>query len=566
MSKLGQILWMVCGALLVPFLSVRFILGYWHPFLLYILALPILAFVAALIVDRRFYFELFTVRTTKHGLNMGVLIFLVFTLIVTVNVVTLFFRSLENKVWDVTEEKLHSLSPQSKKVLKNLEEDLSLKVFYGGQQMKAEALGMQNNLKFYVEASPRVKLELVDAYVENKLAQKYFQDENTPQIGLALFVEYKEGHVRVELSMPGAGNWEEQITNAIVKVSRSSQKVVYFLTGHGEREEKAPSFGGGPFSSPHQQLPEGIGEFKKALRGSGFILKNLNLVDKKEMPKDINVLVVLGPQSPLFESESKLIKSYMEEGGRLFVALDPGQRHNMGPFLKFLGVDFKNNIVRNDQYRILGLRSISILGLKFDSVNSITKDLSKSRAGGVLFNVVSEVVPFEENKKRNQGFKFTQLVQSHPRSYILEETSAEKKNENKKIRQKRKRWRSYNLALLSEGNLSKDKASSFDSDKEKEKAASKEEKSKDFKALVFGDSDFLLDQNLSVPSHRNLVLNSISYLLDEGDLLSIRSKQINRVPFKITAQKFNAVVIGGVFLPVILFWLSAWFWFRRRNA
>ena len=552
MSKLGKILWMVCGALLVPFLAVRFILGYWHPFLLYIVALPILALIVALIVDRRFYSELFMVRTTKHGLNMGIMILLVFTLIVTVNAVTLVFRGLENKVWDVTEEKLHSLSPQSKNVLKNLEDTLSLKIFYGGPKRKEEAIVMQKNLKFYSEASSRVKVELIDAYVNNQLAMEYFKQESTQGVGLALFVEYKEGRIRVELSIPGSGNWEEQITNAIVKASRSSEKVVYFLKGHGEKKEKASSFTPPSFSSA-RNLEESIGEFKKALRTSGVIVKDLNLVEKRSVPEEASAVAILGPRSSLFESESKQLKEYVKaKGGRLFVALDPGQRHNMGPFLQSLGVEFKDNIVRNDQYRILGFRNVSILGLKFDSLHPITKALSKSRAGGILFDLVSEVVPFKTQKSQSKDFKVTQLIKSHPSSYVLDSSVAQEKKKKMQKSKRSVKRKSYNLALAVEG-----KSSS---------GSKKAKKSQSFKVLVFGDSDFLLDQHFSIPSHRNLALNSVSYLLDEGDLLSIRPKKINRVPFKMTAQKFNAVVVGGVFLPVLLFWLSAWFWFRRRNA
>ena len=167
-------------------------------------------------------------------------------------------------------------------------------------------------------------------------------------------------------------------------------------------------------------------------------------------------------------------------------------------------------------------------------------------------------------QKKALGFKFHEIVQTHPRSYVLEDSDVIGGEDKKKQRKKSANRRPYNLALVVEGAFSDQKNSS--SSLSSKKGETKKKASKIFKALIFGDSDFLLNQNFSIPSHRNLALNSISYLLDEGDLLSIRPKQINRVPFKITTQKFNTVVVIGVFLPVLLFWLSAWFWFRRRNA
>lgn len=86
MSKLAKILWLVSGLSLMALLTIRYILGGWETDWMYLpLGLFVICFFVALVVDYKFYFEFLTLKTTKHGMNMGVLILLVMALLVSVN-------------------------------------------------------------------------------------------------------------------------------------------------------------------------------------------------------------------------------------------------------------------------------------------------------------------------------------------------------------------------------------------------------------------------------------------------------------------------------------------------
>src|SRR5690606_38639204 len=149
--------------------AVRFILGVWLPVLYIFLAIAGIAFLISVFSDRKLYFEFLTLRTTKHGLNMGALILLVIALIVCVNYVSV----RHNKTWDLTVEKLNSLSDQSKKVLDAMDAEAEFKVFFKGTDALEDRQRIKQALSVFQENSSKLKVRYIDSYVENALAQEY---------------------------------------------------------------------------------------------------------------------------------------------------------------------------------------------------------------------------------------------------------------------------------------------------------------------------------------------------------------------------------------------------------
>ncbi len=91
----------------------------------------------AVFKDFALYRDFLTMRTTKHGMSMGLTIVLAVVSLVCIN----FLANRHNKTWDVTQEKLNSLSDQSVKVAKSLQSDLEVKVFYKGGAAQEERSG-----------------------------------------------------------------------------------------------------------------------------------------------------------------------------------------------------------------------------------------------------------------------------------------------------------------------------------------------------------------------------------------------------------------------------------------
>ncbi len=85
MSKLGQLSLLFAGLTLVAFGVTRFFIREWYPFYWVLLGLIAFFVLASGFVDRKFYKDFFSMKTTKNGMNMGVMILLVTILLLAVN-------------------------------------------------------------------------------------------------------------------------------------------------------------------------------------------------------------------------------------------------------------------------------------------------------------------------------------------------------------------------------------------------------------------------------------------------------------------------------------------------
>ena len=83
---------------------------------------------------------------------------------------------------------------------------------------------------------------------------------------------------------------------------------------------------------------------------------------------------------------------------------------------------------------------------------------------------------------------------------------------------------------------------------------------------VYGDSDFLSNSFIDKGINRDLVLNTVSYMADEMDLVSIRPKKLKATQLTLKSSDQMGIVLFAVLLPIIFFVCSFIIWLRRREA
>src|SRR3989344_4465778 len=171
MSAKAKISLLIAFLVLVVTVALQVMTGMWLNLNSVLLAVAGAFVVLAAVLDWKMYWEFFTMRTTKHGMNMGAMILLVVTLLVCLN----YLANRHNKSWDLTQEKLNSLSEQTTSLLKDLKEDIDIKVFYKGASGNEERHKVKQNLQAYQEASHRVKVQFIN-YYESERAMQYLKD------------------------------------------------------------------------------------------------------------------------------------------------------------------------------------------------------------------------------------------------------------------------------------------------------------------------------------------------------------------------------------------------------
>lgn len=533
MSRWAKISWLLCGLSILILVAVRFILGGWANFLYAPLAILILSFGFAVAVDWKFYLEFLTLRTTKHGMNMGVLILLVVALLAAVNMLSVRF----NKSLDLTSEKLNSLSDQTSKIINEIKDDVQILVFYRGQQDQESKLQIKELLSMYQDDSSKVKLRFVDAYREHAVAQRYLKDVKG-EPGLVLFVEYQGRKIRAQQPLH-----EEQITTAIIKATRTDKKKIYFLQGHGEKDLVQA-----------EGDDSGLSILKQGLEDSNFQVEALNLMERSDLPPDASILAIIGPTSQILDREMDLLRAFARRGGRFIIAADPGANTNIAQLTKTFGIEFANNFLVNE-FNFLAQRDAGeALGVNFDRGSDITKSF-RSGNNFTAFPLASQV---RKAPDAPTGLEIKELIRTNEASYAVNDISQPNKPATDR--------QAFAIAVSSEGRLPDAPASSSDGEPKVEDESRGKGGSDNFAAVVFGDSEFLTNGWIVQGINRDVALNSVAYLAKEADLISVRPKKAEGTQLVMTPTSRVIVVLLGLLLPLSLLTSSGVVWFRRRGA
>jgi ABC-type uncharacterized transport system involved in gliding motility auxiliary subunit len=524
MSRLGIAAWVLAGFCLGIAGFFKFILMQWPPFMIYALIGAGAFVVVSIVKDKNLYWDFLTMRTTKHGMNMGALILLTLFLLIFLNYIT----SRHNKTFDLTEEKLNTLSDQSITVLKNLKDEVQVKLFFDprdrdGQRDKAM---FRDVVALYQEQRKDIKYEAVNALNNPALAKDF--GVSSPKA--SAYVVYAGRKNRLNTLD------EQGMTTALINASREKKKSVYFTKGHGEWPLE-PDQG-------TEKNPD-ISDFKQALIDNAYEVKPLDLTTVPKVPDDAAVVAIIGPKNIFLEGELKSLREYAKIGGSLLIGVDPGVKHNLAPFLKEFGIEFTNKYIFDALgQQFLNNATLSI-GTEFSPTSQATKGLGRPGNDRILFSlatVLNQVAP------PPQGFTFDNLVKTTDMSLAVKELpkgAVERTKENQGP---------HVVAIEVKGRFA-----------EKGKSAPPDQK--EFNMIVFGDSDFVMGPLLRQDPNRNLALNTVAALSKDTDLVSIRPKSPKGTNFVLPATKLR-LLFWGVYFPLFFLLISSGtvIWFRRRTA
>src|SRR5215207_8600584 len=173
-------------------------------------------------------------RSTKFGINSGVSVLLFLGVLGLVN----YLGNQHQKRFDVTTERLNSLGDESTKVLSELKQPISIKAFFPG----GDDADVRKLLDMYASQSSNVKVEFVDPDKNPQAAAQYqvtqygeMSNPMTRQSRKYGTIIFDAGNTKVERIEQQDPPTEEDVTNALMKLVKGEQKIVYFVEGHGER-------------------------------------------------------------------------------------------------------------------------------------------------------------------------------------------------------------------------------------------------------------------------------------------------------------------------------------------
>jgi ABC-type uncharacterized transport system involved in gliding motility auxiliary subunit len=271
-------------------------------------------------------------------------------------------------------------------------------------------------------------------------------------------------------------------------------------------------------------------------------VKAVNLATSNAIPEDCSAIIIAGPKTTFFPTESALLEKYVEAGGKVFFLLDPETDAGLEELLKKWKVGLDNDVVVDSSGlgQLLGMGPAAPLVTSYES-HSITRDMSRVMT---FFPMARSVRVLTDS---GSAFNATVLFKTSESSWGEKNLKGNEAqfNEGTDIKGP------VNLGLISTKSVTSDgKTKNF---------------GKEARVVVIGDSDFAMNAYFRKAANGDLFLNTVSWLAEDEDLISIRPKSAENRTVQMTQARGRALYwLAIVFMPLGVLVAGIMVWIRRR--
>jgi ABC-type uncharacterized transport system involved in gliding motility auxiliary subunit len=421
---------------------------------------------------------------------------------------------------DITQANRNILTQGSVNVLKQMKEPINITVFAtkddasGGDNFRK---GMIDFIARYQREKKNVNLRFINPSIEPKLAQ----DAGVKEDG-EVVVEYNK---RSEHIIPPIA--EQEMTNLLVRLSRTNQQAVMYLDGHGERNLLGVK-------------NHDIGEFGKQLEKKGFKFANPDLTVAQAVPSNGAMLVIASPQVNVSEVEAKKIKAYLERGGNLLWLVDDNNLRGLESVAEYLGMTVSPGIALDMASAQYGADArVSFASLYGE--HAITKNFMLR----TLFPEAHQVTAIGTDEN---GWKVSNLVEVAPNGWLMAGKLA--KDAKPEFNEKTDKRGPINIGVALERIYGK----------------------KGQRVVVMGNANFLSNTFITNGGNLDLGVNIVNWLAGDDQLITIQPMPLKDINVTIPDSDSGRLVAWTVFhgfqyfLPLAMMIAGFYFWWKRRKA
>lgn len=430
---------------------------------------------------------------------------------------------------DLTEEKLFTLTKESKEQVKNIDKDIN--IYFIGYSDNDSTLDLARQ---YSKANEKIKVKAVTAETRPDLVQKYQIETSTQGIIVESGEQYKvlspnDLVTYDSTSYESINVAEEKLTAAIKSVAVNELPKVYFLNGYS-------SF----------TLSKGMQYLSMYMQNEINEVKTLDVLTEGKVPEDCNVLVIASPEKDFDDVATNAIIDYINKGGNILwlnAAIAQNiELSNVNKVLATYGVNpFEVGIIRETESSKMVAEAPDLIIPEIQYSDVTTKLYN---AQGVIFINATKINTVDTDALNNLKVTKTDLIKTSENAYFrtnfANSTNSAQEGEEKG-------------AFLVGAKLDKVITEA------NEEVGQKEVKSQ---LIIYGEnyfvSDFQLTQTTQTPmvayrQNKDLVLNSIAYLSDREEDITVR-KSTGTITYTATEQENRIIlaIITGVPLLIII--------------
>jgi ABC-type uncharacterized transport system involved in gliding motility auxiliary subunit len=468
-------------------------------------------------------------RQMKYGANTFVVVLVVLGILGALN----YLAARHAKRFDLTKGERYSLSDQTKKVVSGLKDDIKIVYF---QTAGGEAQRGEDRLQEYRALSSKLSVEFVDPKKSPAKARDY--DVRGPWPILVV----ERGSVRERAS----NDSEQDITNAIIKVTRDRKKTVCVQEGEGERDLDATG-------------ERGYTGAKTALTKSQYETKKVLLLREKRVPEECTVFVVAGPEKDLLPEAISVLRDYVKAGGKLLVLLAAPlktETPELDALLKEWNIEAGKNIVVDVSGvgQLVGFSEFAPIVLQYP-FHEITKDFRVMTAFPMARSMAA-------GKATVEGVTAQNLLETSADSWGETDLSLKGRvayDEGKDLKGP------VSLGAVATVRGKVPEPSPAPSASPSPAVEADKPKTPEGRVVAVGSPDFASNSLLGFQGNRDLFLNIVAWLAEDVDLISIRAKEPeDQRMFLTLAQRQNVAWIALVILPGLFVVMGIMTWWRRR--
>jgi len=423
---------------------------------------------------------------------------------------------------DLTESKIYSLSTESISKIKNIDKEVKITFINFNEydyvvDFAKKYTAKNRNIKIEVVSDLTSRVDLVQKYGLNGEQDLIIVESGENETTFSSYDLYTYDYTTYEQ----IDRTEEAFTNAILNVSTNDKPKIYFMTG-----KNYYSF-------------DYFGTLISAINAEANELDTVDLFTVDDVPADCDTLVITTLGQDITEKERDSLIRYIKNGGKILALLDPTlitgvTTPNLNLVFSEFGVKVSEGVIYEQNANHMIANSPEFIIADVIAGNSITQKIDSDMSFCAIYS--GRVEFLEQSKLEEIGVAYEELVTTSNSAFLRKDLS---------------------IQNFYKTNSDEDAGNSIIGALVNKKI----DDAKDSKLVIFSSALLATDIPVNIGQYqvlpiglynnKDMLLNSVSYLNDKEDSITIR-KKYDGVSYTITEEQNRIIISLIVFVPLLI--------------
>ena len=435
--------------------------------------------------------------------------------------------------FDFTEDKIYSLSEQSKDIAESIDEDVEIILVNMSESQEDYANkynSVNDKIKVEVVNDVTSRPDLTDEYGLTSDSYAIIVKSGDKSKVLSSYDLYTIDYTTYQQK----DITEEALTNAIIDVTTEEKPVIYNLTGHNK------------YSSDYYYY------FIQDLQDEAYEFNDLDLLTAGEIPEDAAVLMITTLSEDITEAERDAILDYIQAGGKIILFSDSNttgkEMPNFQDVLDEYGVSISEGVMLEQDSSKMLYGTPSAILVTVSPYTSVTQETNMNM--NACFMTTGRIDVADSEELEELGVEIETLATTSTESFYRTDYSLESNSKTEDDEDSP----SATVGALVKKTIDEETTSEL---------------------IVYSNNIFITNLRIAISqeyfsyaldfyNNEDLAMNSIAYLTERDNMITIR-KDAEVSTYTVT-QEQNTIILSIIFaIPAIIIIIGIIVWVVRRR-